>query len=74
MLTDGTYDAIVIDAEEVDGAEQGSVRVEITVTSGAHKGEVVAVRGSVAGRAALDLLGLPVTLVVEHGSPRLHVD
>jgi hypothetical protein len=74
VLADGTYDAFVIDAEEIDGGGPGSLRVEITVTSGEHKGEVVAVRGSVAGRSALDLLGLPVTLVVDQGSPRLHLD
>ena len=74
MLEDGTYDAFVIDAEDLADAGPGAVRVELTITSGPAKGDVVTVRGQIATGDALELLGIPVTLVVEGGTPRLHLD
>ncbi len=71
MLTDGTYDAFVLDAHAVEGGGAGDVRVEITITSGPSKGHVLVVLGHVGERAAEDLLGLPTELVVEQGRPRL---
>ena len=70
MLEDGTYDALVIDATDVDGA----VRAELTITSGPHKGEVVVVRGTFPGKASLDLLAAPATLVVAGGQPTVTLD
>jgi hypothetical protein len=66
-LDDGSYDALVVDAEVTD---DGWCRVELTILDGAHKGEVVAVRtDGVDDDRALDLLGIPATLVVEGGVP-----
>lgn len=73
MLADGTYDVFVLDAEEVEGGRAGEVRVELTVTSGPHKGDVVVVRGDAGARPPLDLLGEPATLVVSDGVPRLRL-
>ena len=70
MLSDGTYDAFVLDAEPVDGGT-GAVRVEITITSGPSKGAVVTVTGDIGSEEAIDLLGVPATLVVTGGEPRL---
>ncbi len=66
MLPDGDHDALIVDAEEAD---DGRVRVELTITSGPHKGEVVAVRGRFGARSAVDLLGEPATLTVRDGRP-----
>jgi len=74
MLSDGTYDAFVLDAEAVPDGGTGAVRVELTITSGPSKGEVVSVRGHIGGGDPLDLLGIPATLVVEDGTPRLRID
>ena len=71
MLPDGTYDAFVLDAHPVDGDRAGLVRVEITITGGTSKGAVLVVLGDVGGEEAIDLLGLPATLVVAGGEPRL---
>ena len=71
MLTDGTYDALIIDAHADD---DGIVRVEATITSGDHKGEVVALRGRFPGHDELDLLAAPATLVVSDGQPSLTLD
>jgi hypothetical protein len=70
MLEDGTYDAIVVDVDDSDGA----VRVELALASGPNKGEVVAVRGSFGAAEPLDLLGLPATLVVVDGEPSVTVE
>ena len=68
-LDDGWYDALVVDAEAIEG---GWCRVELTILGGARKGEVVAVRtDGVAEDDVLDLLGIPATLVVAHGVPRV---
>ncbi len=74
MLPDGTYDAFVLDAAEVDGGRPGDARVELTITSGPHKGDVIAVLGQVGAGSPFDLLGIPATLVVEAGVPRLQLD
>jgi hypothetical protein len=77
MLDDGTYDALIIDAEAIDdtGDERDStLTLDLTIVAGEHKGEVVSLRASGLGRPALDLLGLPVTLTVADGRPVVVVD
>jgi hypothetical protein len=74
VLEDGTYSAIVIAADD-DGEEgSGAVRVELAVTSGPHKGDVIAVRGRFPGIAALDLLAEPATVTVRDGRPGVTLD
>jgi hypothetical protein len=71
-LPDGTYDVIVVDAEST---EDGDVRLELTVTLGAHVGRIVALRSRhVHGAASpatdpLGWLGIPGTLRVKGGEP-----
>jgi len=65
VLEDGTYDALVFDADERDGA----VAVELTILAGEHKGEVVSVVSPDWTGDALDLLGIPATLTVVDGAP-----
>jgi HSP20 family molecular chaperone IbpA len=71
MLPDGTYDAFVLDAHEVDAGVAGEVSVEITVTSGPSKGAVLVLRGQTAVGDPVEMLGLPATLVVRRGVPHL---
>ena len=66
LLADGTYDVFIIDAESVDDT---ALRLELTVTTGPLKGEVVSVRASNTSRDPLDLLGTPATLTVTDGVP-----
>lgn len=67
MLEDGTYDAIVFDADrERDG---GATTVELTLLSGPHKGEVVSLRTTDWSGDALDLLAVPATITVTDGQP-----
>ncbi len=66
MLEDGTYDALVFDADDLAG---GGIAVELTILSGPHKGEVVSVSSADWGGDALDLLGIPATITVAGGSP-----
>ncbi|HEX4906743.1 MAG TPA: hypothetical protein VFU93_14890 [Acidimicrobiales bacterium] len=71
MLPDGRYDVLIVDARADD---DGTVHVDVTVTSGAHKGDVVAIRGRFPGTDELDLLAAPATLVVSDGQPTVTLD
>ena len=77
MLEDGTYDVLVVDADEasdLDGAAPGAIRVDLTVLGGPHKGELIAVTATGLGRDALDLLAVPGTVVVADGQPHLTLE
>ena len=60
-LSDGTYDAFIIWAEQRDGA----VALECTITSGEQRGDVVnIVTSSFVARDPLSLVGIACTLIV----------
>jgi hypothetical protein len=75
-LDDGTYDAFIIDAEEIfeEKRDRGVLHLEITITSGARKGEVVRVRAEGLRADAIALIGMPATLTVIDGQPNVRVD
>lgn len=68
VLADGTYDAIVVD---VEAGDDGAVAIDLAITAGDHRGDVVRVvdRARSGGGEPLDLLGLPATLAVHGGEP-----
>jgi hypothetical protein len=74
FLPDGTYDVIVVDAENT---EDGDVTIELTITLGPFVGHVIPLRARhVDDRRAnatpsdpLALLGVPGTLRVRDGQP-----
>jgi hypothetical protein len=68
VLDDGTYDALVFDADE---RPEGGVAVELTILAGEHKGEVVSVVSAAWTGDALDLLGIPATITVTGGEPQV---
>ena len=70
-LPDGRYDAFIIDAETID---ENTMRVEIALLTGDDKGNIIALRGPHLADDPLSLLGLPGTLVVRDGAPRLEVE
>jgi hypothetical protein len=67
-LADGVYDAFVVWAETRD---DGAIALDLTVTTGARKGDVVSVRATNAPRDAIDLIGVPCTLHVRASEPRV---
>lgn len=71
MLRDGRYDALIVDAHADD---DGMVHLDVTVTSGEHKGEVLQIKGRFPGKDELDLLAMPATLVISEGQPVLTLD
>jgi hypothetical protein len=75
LLPDGTYHAFIVDAEE-GIADDGTDRLHLSVTilNGEHKGEVLDLTAEGMGRTSIDVLGMPATLVVDRGTPRLTVD
>lgn len=70
QLADGSYDALIVDAS----AEGDELAIELTILSGAHKGEIVALRATGLDLDEVDALGLPGTLHVEKGLPRFDVE
>ena len=74
VLEDGTYSAIIVEADNFEGGDPGAVRVEAAVTTGPHKGDMVALVGRFPGTAALALLAEPVTITVRNGQPGVTLD
>ena len=70
-VPDGTYDVMIVD---VDTDEEERVRVDVVLTAGSHRGEVVSLRASSMQRDPLGLLGLPAQLEVKDGTPALKLD
>lgn len=70
QLPDGRYDAFIVWAE---AREDGHVAFDLTITTGAHRGDVITVIGPARGDP-ITLAGLPCTLHVEHGTPRLEIN
>ena len=70
-MPDGRYDVFIVDAKTID---ENTMRVEIAMVSGDDKGDVIAMRGPHLARDPIDLLGLPGTLIVRDGVPRLEVE
>jgi hypothetical protein len=68
VLDDGCYDAIVFDVDDIG---DGAVAVELTVLAGDHKGEVVSLRTDAWTGDPSDLLGIPATITVIGGAPRV---
>jgi hypothetical protein len=66
-LTDGVYDVLVVDVQNDEHSD--AVRVELVLTAGSHKGEVVRLRVTNSDSDALSLLGLPGSLTVTDGVP-----
>jgi hypothetical protein len=70
-IGDGTYDVVVIDADEVG---DDTLVLELVVSSGLHRGEIVRVNARGLGRTWVDVLGVAGTLVVTDGRPRVALD
>ena len=67
-LEDGHYDAFIVWAD----ARDDGIALELTITSGMHRGDVVnIVTSTFATRDAIDLVGLPCTLIVEGDAVRV---
>lgn len=71
VLEDGTYDVMVVDAVE---RADGTISLELAVSSGARRGEVVDVVASNLRAGWIEVLGAPGTLVVLDGQPHFEID
>jgi hypothetical protein len=70
-LPDGTYDALIIDVARDD---KDATRVEFVITRGEQKGNVLALRAASLNRSETDLIGMPVTITIVNGEPRVRFD
>ena len=68
VLPDGIYEVVVVDAQEGD---DDTLHLDLAVVSGAQKGDVLRLSGPRRDRDATTLLGLPATVRVHEGAPRL---
>jgi hypothetical protein len=71
MLTDGRYDALVVDATRRD---DGAIGLDLTIVAGDRKGEVVSVVATGLDADEFELLAMPGVLTVENGVPRFVLD
>ena len=71
VLPDGSYEALIIDASELD---DGALALDVTLLDGLHKGALVTVRATGLDVDALELLALPCMLVVADKNPRVTLD
>lgn len=71
VLADGSYDALVFDAEEAAG---GGITVELTIVAGDHKGEVVSLHAADWSDDPIELLGVPATITVADGAPSVRFE
>jgi len=68
-LPDGTYSGFIVDA---DTLAEGVLAVDVTITSGPHRGQLLTVRAQgLTRRDPVHLLGQPCDLIVTHGAPRI---
>lgn len=72
VLDDGTYEGVIVDAAECE-PDDGTISVELAISTGPRKGYVVTVRGRFPDRTAIDVLALPATLNVTAGEPHIHL-
>ncbi len=83
VLVDGDYDVMVVYAEHLraevsgrdwpDGGDQPTVAgvgLELVVTAGPYKGQMLELRSAELNVDPLELLGLPGTVTIAQGTPR----
>jgi hypothetical protein len=73
ILEDGSYDAFIVDARE-DEEISRAMHIEVAITSGARKGDVITMRATNMQHDAIALMGMPATLRVVNGEPALTID
>ena len=74
MLTDGTYDAFVVDATVTVDGDARTTMFELTIVAGERKGEVVTITSTGLRGSEFDLIGMPATLTVTDGAPTVRID
>ncbi len=67
------YDAFVVDAVAA-GDPVTALRLELTIVSGEHKGEVVSIRADGLDVDEIEALGMPATITVAGGEPSVVLD
>lgn len=73
-LPDGTYDVFVVDADDLGTAGGATTALELTITSGEHRSETMALTAPVRLGEPVDLIGLPATLTIQDGTPSVRID
>ncbi|MFM7617580.1 MAG: hypothetical protein ACKO72_09015 [Actinomycetes bacterium] len=70
-LPDGTYAGFIVDANTID---DDLLAVDVTITSGPHRGELLTLRArGLTRRDPIHLMGRPCDLIVTDGAPRIEL-
>jgi hypothetical protein len=72
-LPDGSYDAFVINADDLPGPVV-TTALELTITSGEYRSETMALTAPTRLGEPVDLIGMPATLTILGGSPSVRID
>lgn len=68
-LPDGTYSGFIVDADTV---AEDVLSLDVTITSGPHRGELLSVRATgLTRRDPVHLMGQPCDLIITDGAPRI---
>lgn len=73
-LPDGTYDVFVVNADDLPTEDGPSTALELTIVSGAHRGGTITLTAPQWLGKPVELMGMPATLTIEHGSPSVRID
>lgn len=73
-LPDGVYDVFIVDADDLPGTEGPTTALELTVVSGDHRSETMALTAPARLGEPVDLIGLPATLSILGGAPSVRID
>lgn len=73
-LPDGTYDVFVVNADDLPTDGGRSTALELTVVSGPQRGGTMALTTPSWLGEPVDLIGMPATLTITGGHPRVRID
>ncbi|MFA5566223.1 MAG: hypothetical protein WC184_09855 [Acidimicrobiia bacterium] len=73
-IPDGNYDVFIVDAGEYGDPGDDCMELSLAIVMGELKGMVLELKATHLGWHNADLIGMPGTLFVEDGTPKLHID
>ncbi|MCP4434060.1 MAG: hypothetical protein GY812_00985 [Actinomycetia bacterium] len=73
-LPDGAYDVFVVNADDLPTDGGTTTALELTITSGEHRSETMALTAPTWLGEPVELIGMPATLTVADGAPSVRID
>ena len=73
-LPDGSYDVFVVNADDLPTTGGTTTALELTITSGEHRSETLALTAPSRLGEPVELIGMPATLTITDGAPSVRID